>query len=215
MGGIEGTRTQEEEAEFEDIVDPSVSVVDNAVYTLGDDGVVYAFGSMAPDNVVPTIADPVLEVPGAKRRRVQFSPELADPAGFPEQYAGDIEIPGTPPIFLSLLLKDEGSGINPDEVTVTVNGEPADYTYDQREGLIWYIYDPRGTAANLSNGVKQVVFEAADWRGNRITRVVSFTVDNRLQPPAPPRPERPQQNMEGMPGEMPMDMPPEDIPPIP
>lgn len=210
-GGIEGGRTgtRAEKAEFEDIVDPSMAVVENAMYTIGDDGVIYAFGSMAPDNVAPTIADAVLEVPGAKRQRVQFDPELADADSFPERFAEDIKIPGTPPIFLSLLLTDEGSGVNPDEVTVTVNGESADFTYDSREGLIWYIYDPRGSAANLANGVKQVRFEAVDWRGNRAAKVVSFTVDNTLKPPAPPQPRR-QQFEGGMPGEM---MPGEEMPP--
>lgn len=210
--GGEVGRTTEEEAEFEDVVDPSLAVVNNAFYTLGDDGVIYAFDSMAPDNIAPTIADPVLEVPGAQRRRAQFNPELADPEGFPEQYADDIKIPGTPPIFLSLLLKDEGSGVNPDEVKVTLNGEPADHTYDSREGLVWYIYDPRGAAANLSNGVKQIMFEAVDWRGNRVAKVVSFTVDNKLKPPAPPKPQRPQ--YEGFPGgEFPGEMGPGGFPP--
>lgn len=209
-----GRQTEKKEIKFEDIVDPSVAVVANAFYTLGDDGIVYGFGSNVPDNVAPTIADPVLEVPGAKRRRVQFTPELADPEGFPDQYAGDIQIPGTPPIFLSLMLTDHGSGVNPDAVTVTINGEPADYTYDAREGLLWYIYDPRGTAANLSNGVKQVVLEAADWRGNTVTKVVSFTIDNTLKPPAPPQPERPQ--FEGPGGEfMPGEFPPGEMPPPP
>ena len=39
-----------------------------------------------------------------------------------------------------------------------VNGEAADFSYDSDEGLLWYIYDPRGTASNLSNGVKLVLF---------------------------------------------------------
>jgi len=212
--GMGGTgRTQQEEITFENTVDPSVAVVDNALYTLGDDGVIYGFSATAPDNVAPTIADPVLEVPGAKRRRVQFTPELADPDAFPERYAEDIEIPGTPPIFLSLILTDEGTGVNPDAVSVTVNGEPADFTYDSREGILWYIYDPRGAAANLTNGVKQVLFEATDWRGNTVSKVISFTVDNTLKPPAPPQPERPQyqEGMPGMPG-MPGEEPPPDDP---
>ncbi|MFW6437530.1 MAG: PQQ-binding-like beta-propeller repeat protein [Armatimonadota bacterium] len=212
--GMEGRRTQAEEREFEDIVDPSIAVVDDAFYTVGDDGVIYGFSSTAPDNVAPTIADPVLEVPGARRRSVQFTPELADPDAFPERYAEDIEIPGTPPIFLSLLLTDEGTGVDPDAVNVTANGEPAEFTYDSREGILWYIYDPRGTAANLTDGVKQILFEATDWRGNTVAKVVSFTVDNTLSPPKPPQPERPQfeEDMPGMPGEP--GMPPmEEMPP--
>lgn len=191
---------------FADIIDPSVAVVDNALFVVGDDSIIYGFNAHAPDNVPPVIAEAVLEVPGARRQRVQFDPELVDADAFPERYADEIKIPGTPPIFLSLVVQDEGSGIDGDRLRVTINGEPADYTYDAREGLLWYIYDPRGAAANLPNGVKRVVFEAVDWRGNVTSRAVSFTVDNRLRPPEPPQPVRP---------EVPDDMwgPGEEVPP--
>ncbi len=219
-GGAEGqtprTTQQRREYKFEDEIDPSVAVVDGALYTIGDDCVVYGFASDAPDNVPPLITDPVLEVPGKGRIRVQFVPSLAGEDDFPDRYADEIEIPGTPPIFLSLMLTDEGSGVNPDSVKVTLNGERADYTYDPREGLIWFIYDPRGAAANLSNGVKIIVFEATDWRGNRAAQVVSMTINNRLEPPEPPRPVQPtfEGGMPGMPGEMPPEaMPPEMVPP--
>jgi len=210
-GGPGGAAQQRQERsyEFEDNIDPSVAVVDNAVYTIGEDNVIYGFETEAPDNVPPRIAEPLLEVPGARRMRVQFVPALADEDDFPEHYADEIAIPGTPPVFLSLVLTDEGSGVDPESVRVTVNGEVADHSYDQREGLIWYIYDPRGAAANLSNGIKRVLFEAMDWRGNRVAQAVSFTIDNRLGPPEPPQPERP--TLEGMPG-MP-GMPGEEFPP--
>lgn len=207
------TTTTEREYKFEDNVDPSVAVVDGAIFTIGDDNVVYGFSSTAPDAVPPRMREPILEVPGAQRTRVQFTPSMASEDDFPDRYAEEIEIPGTPPIFLSVLLEDEGSGINPDTVKVTVNGEPADYSYDANEGLLWYIYDPRGAATNLSNGVKSIVLEATDWRGNRAARVVSFTVNNRLKPPAPPRPVQPAFEGEpGMPGPGP-EFPPELVPP--
>lgn len=189
--GTGTTRTQRRRS-FADIIDPSVAVADNSIVVVSEDTIVYSFHSQAPDNVPPVMMDPVLEVPGASRQRVQFTPDLVDAEHFPERFADDIKIPGTPPIFLSLLVRDEGSGIDGDSLKVTINGEPADYTYDARDGLIWYIYDPRGAAANLSNGVKRIVFEAVDWRGNSISKAVSFTIDNRLRPPAPPPPPRPQ-----------------------
>ncbi len=202
---------QERSYEFEANIAPSVAVVDNAVYTIGEDNVIYGFETEAPDNVPPRIAEPLLEVPGARRMRVQFVPALADEDDFPEHYADEIAIPGTPPVFLSLVLTDEGSGVDPDSVRVTVNGEVADHSYDQREGLIWYIYDPRGAAANLANGIKRVLFEAMDWHGNRVAQAVSFTSDNRLGPPEPPQPERP--TFEGMPGMPGQEFPPDMMPP--
>lgn len=208
--GMTGITTVEREYKLEDNVDPAVAVAEGALVTIGEDNVVYAFGSATPDNTPPTMTEPILQVPGAQRTRVEFTPSLATEDDFPDRYADEIEIPGTPPIFLSLLVRDEGSGINSDTVRVTVNGEPADFSYDAKENLLWYIYDPRGTATNLSNGVKLVLLEATDWRGNRTARVVSFTVNNRLKPPEPPRPVQPVfQGEPGMPGEI----PPEFLPP--
>ena len=163
------------------------------------DAIVYALDTYAPDNVPPTIAEPLLEVPGKGRVRMTFAPALADEDDFEGRYAEDVAVPGTPPVFVSVICADEGSGVNPDEVKVTLNGEEVDFSYDAKEGILWYIYDPRGAAANLSNGVKSLLFEATDWRGNRAAKVVCFTVDNKLPPPAPPKPKQPER-MEGEPG---------------
>lgn len=195
-------RTAEREIIFENEVDPSVAVSDNTLYVMGDDGVVYAFDSLAADNVPPLIAEPLLEVPGKGRTRMNFIPMLADEDDFEGRYAEEIAVPGTPPIFLSLLVGDEGCGVDPDQVKVTLNGEEVECTYDATEGILWWIYDPRGAAANLSNGMKTLVLEATDWRGNRAAKVVTFTVDNKLPPPAPPKPKKPErlEGAEGMEG---------------
>jgi outer membrane protein assembly factor BamB len=194
--------TTEREIIFENEVDPAVAVSDNTLYVIGDDGIVYAFDSLAADNVPPDIAEPLLEVPGKGRTRMNFTPALADEDDFEGRYADEIAVPGTPPIFLSLLVGDEGCGVDPDQVKVTLNGEEVECAYDATEGIVWWIYDPRGAAANLSNGVKALVFEASDWRGNRAAKVVTLTVDNKLPPPAPPKPKRPErpEGGEGMEG---------------
>lgn len=210
-----GRTGEPQEVVFEETVNAAVAVTENALYTTGADNVVYGFEFQAPDNIEPTIADAVLEVPGKGRTRVEFAPEIADEDDFPDRYASDIQIPGTPPIYLSLQLTDEGSGVDPESVSVTINGERADFTYDAIEGLVWYIYAPRGAAANLSNGVKVIEFSATDWRGNTARRYVSMTIDNRLNPPELPRQQR-QQFEPGMgPGMEPgMEMPPEMMAPM-
>lgn len=194
-------RTERREYKFEDDVDSAIAVSDDTLYILGDDAIVYALDTYAADNVPPTIAEPLLEVPGKGRVRMTFAPALADEDEFEGRYADEVAVPGTPPIFVSIICADEGSGVNPEEVKVTLNGDEVDFSYDVVEGILWYIYDPRGAAANLSNGVKTLLFEATDWRGNRAAKVVCFTVDNKLPPPAPPKPTRPER-MEGEPGMM-------------
>lgn len=216
-GGGRPGQAAPREITFENEVDPSVAVSDDTLYIVGDDAIVYAFDSFAPDNVPPDIRDAQLEVPGTGRTRMTFMPGLADEEDFEGRYADEIAIPGTPPLFLSLLVTDEGSGVDPDRVKVTLNGREVDFSYEPTEGVLWYIHDPRGAAPNLPNGVKNLVFEATDWRGNRSAKQVSFTIDNTLPPPAPPQPVRPvgpefapgMEGFEEVPGEeaMPADRP--------
>lgn len=190
----EGTRTEvvEREYKMEDYVDPAVAVAGDSIYVIGDDNVVYGFAAQAPDRVPPLISDAILEVPGKGRTRVTFTPNTTTEDDFEGRYADEIVIPGTPPIFLSALVTDEGSGVNPDSVKVSVNGEATqDFTWDPKENILWYIFDPRGAAANLSNGIKTILLEASDWRGNRATLRVAFTVDNKAKPPEPPQPVAP------------------------
>ncbi len=194
-----GTDSAEKSYEIEENVDPAVSVGGNSIYVIGDDNTVYGFTTAGADNVPPAITDAILEVPGKARTRVNFAPAIAAEDDFEGRYADEIVIPGTPPLFLSMMVSDEGSGINADAVKVIVNGiEIDDFAYDANAGVIWYIYDPRGAAMNLDNGLKNVVFEATDWRGNRSAVCVSFTIDNKVQPPEPPQPKTPVMDMGGM-----------------
>ncbi|HUS80207.1 MAG TPA: PQQ-binding-like beta-propeller repeat protein [Armatimonadota bacterium] len=194
VGGEEGRRetTPAREYKLEESVEGAVAITADGLYVIGNDNIVYAFWSDAADNTPPWIRDPILDVPGRTRTRVTFSPNTTTEDDFPEHYADEIVIPGTPPIFLSMMVSDEGSGVDPDRVKVTVNDEETeDYVWDAEAGVLWYIFDPRGAAANLSNGVKSVLFEAVDWRGNRAAVRVSFTVDNKAKAPEPPKPVAP------------------------
>ncbi len=200
-GDINNDNDQRADRKYEmaDNVDPAIAVSGNSVYVVGDDNVVYGFAATSADNVPPVISDAILEVPGKGRQRVNFSPNVTSDDDFEGRYADEIVIPGTPPIFLSMLVRDEGSGIDADKVRVLVDGEAIDdFAYDPKEGVLWYIYDPRGAAMNLANGVRNIVFEATDWRGNRAGVAVSFTIDNKAQPPEPPQPKQPEMGGMGM-----------------
>lgn len=214
-GGDDTGRTDQPEREYkmEDYVDGAIAVAGDSLYVIGDDNVVYGFATQAADRVPPNFSDAILEVPGKGRTRVNFTPNTTTEDDFEGRYADEIVIPGTPPIFLSVLVTDEGSGVNPDSVKVSVNGEPTDdFTWDAKENILWYIFDPRGAAANLSNGVKTILLEASDWRGNRATLRVAFTVDNKAKPPEPPQPVAPAGGEMGPGGEP---VPPGEFVPMP
>ena len=83
-----GITTAEREYKLEDNVDPSVAVAEGALVTIGEDNVVYAFGSATPDNTPPTMTEPILQVPGAQRH-AWFTPSWPED-DFPDRYADEI-----------------------------------------------------------------------------------------------------------------------------
>ena len=80
---------------------------------------------------------------------------------------------------------DTGSGVDPSQLRLELDGQQVETTYDSQQGLLWYIYNPRGAARSLANGVRNFVITATDWLGNEATAQASFTVDNSLEPPGP------------------------------
>lgn len=150
---------------------------------LGDDGTLTAFSADAMD-----VSPPVITAPKPDRGSVQN---------------------GTPPLTISAYLWDEGSGINPATLTVTLDGQPLEMSeepYDKRSATpkTGVVYDPvrrrveyttaptvaGQKATPLRNGHHTVKIEVADWRGNIGTLEWVFTVDNTL----PVRPRRPVQD---------------------
>jgi len=97
-----------------------------------------------------------------------------------------VEVPGAPPISVSIVLNDSGCGVDPATIAVKLDDEAAEATYDARQGLLWYVYDPRGAAVAMRNGVRNLMVTCADWLGNTGSAQVAFTVDNSLPQPAPP-----------------------------
>lgn len=151
-----------------------LAVSDGKLFILGDDGTLTAMAADAADD-----EGPVLSTPRPSRGAVMN---------------------GAPPIYLSLYLWDEGSGINTDTIEVLLDGRPIDMDPEpynrttgsaQRKG---WIYDPvrrllryqtpraeRGEPEQLLlNGRHKVQVQAADWRGNFSSLEWTFVVDNSL-----------------------------------
>jgi outer membrane protein assembly factor BamB len=167
-------------------------VDDGRLLVLGDDGTLTAFSADAMD-----VTPPVITAPKPDRGSV---------------------INGTPPLTISAYLWDEGSGINPDTLAVTLDGQPLEMSgvpYDQKSATVktGIVYDPvkrrleyntaptvaGQKATPLPNGHHTVKIEVADWKGNIGTLEWSFMVDNTL-PVRPRRPPQDPNNPTGTPG---------------
>lgn len=127
----------------------------NTLFVLSDDGSISAFKSSAPDNTGPVFKD------------------LTPAAGSSVNGKG---------IDFSASIIDEGSGVKPDSVTMTLDGKPvATAKYDAgSNGLV--VTQPQddsdSSVSNLTEGSHQITITATDWRGNTSKVAYGFTVDN-------------------------------------
>jgi outer membrane protein assembly factor BamB len=144
-------------------------VVNNTVYVLSDDGALSSFRSDAVDTAGPVISD--------------LQPDMG------------IVVNGTPPFHFEAKVVDEGSGVDPNSIKISIDGQGAPkrpeggsaadektgFKYDSHTSLLEYdIYAPSAasTVRPLSEGRHTVTITAADWKGNVATKSWTFTVDN-------------------------------------
>jgi len=170
-------------AQFKENVRSSVAVTDSGLYVLGNDGALYALAPTAADSTPPVFSDAVLQIVGEQRVTFAYPLALVPGSELPGAHAEDVSIPGAPPINISVAVGDEGSGLDPDSLKATLDGRPAELTFDAGESLIWYTYNPQGVARPLDDGQHDLVLQAADYRGHVAKASVSFMVDRTL--PAP------------------------------
>jgi outer membrane protein assembly factor BamB len=208
-GGRRGSRGRTQAAtttRFEDVVTPGLSLSENSGYIVAADGVLYGFETFAADNVKPQITAGLLDVPGRGNIQVRYPLVLDRADTFAGRYADLVEVPGSPPLSVSVVVMDSGTGLDPEGLTMEMDGTLLETTYDAQQGLLWYIYAPRGAAGALGNGIRNIVISARDWAGNEAKAQMAFTVDNSLEPPGPKEPEARQPGdpgAEGMPGDPP------------
>jgi hypothetical protein len=184
---------------YEDLVKPGFSLANDSGYMVTSEGALYGFSANAADNIKPEISEALLDIRGRGGIQVRFPLMVDSGDTFAGRYADLVQVPGAPPIALSISVVDSGAGLNPASLTMEMDGRLLESTYDVQQGLIWFIYDPRGAAVSLPNGIRNIIIKGADWLGNEVSAQVSFTVDNSLEPPGPPQ-QQVQPGMEMGPG---------------
>jgi outer membrane protein assembly factor BamB len=138
------------------IVSAPVAISNKAVYVTADDGTLSAFRPDAIDTTAP--------LPAA----------LYPPAG--------ASVNGSPGLIVAANIQDEGSGIDPKSVKLTLDGKGLDATYDAPSDLVFYKTRATGKIIDppLSDGRHTVTVTAADYKGNVLAHTWSFLVDNTL-----------------------------------
>ena len=139
-------------------------IANGSLYILSDDGTLSAFRANAPDNAFPVVT-----------------------AFYPGQGAS---IPGGQ-IEYQIVLTDIGSGVRPDSISLTVDGVSIPTRYDVDTTTVRVKTNaPAGLVINptpvhldpLSSGPHKATITASDWRGNKLVKNWSFTVDPNAEP---------------------------------
>lgn len=140
-------------------------VANGTLYVLADDGALHAFSMDTPDTTAP---------------RVETVRPLRN-----------FLMPGTPPVEISALVKDLGSGIREDTIRLTLDGETLDHQVIPERGVIWYKTPRNERLVPLSAGRHTASLTVEDWAGNKTYEEWTFTVDNTLRTAPKPTTGRP------------------------
>ena len=183
-GGLGGNTTVEiKPAEFDENLRASITVADGGLYVLGDRGDLYAFDPNALDAAPPQTNEAILDITGTEDYHFIYGLTVL---GGDEPASRDAEllvVPGRPPITFMFKVIDEGSGVDPESIRLTMNGKQIEHEYDSKESVIKHVLDPEyGPARPLPNGALNFVVKFKDWHGNQAVAQASFTVDNSLPP---------------------------------
>jgi len=142
----------------------SPTVANGALLVLTDDGVLRCFTPDAADNIPPGV----------------FTPTPA---------AGTVMSPA-PPIKMSAVLYDIGSGVDPASVSMMLDGQPVDTgdkkLFDVTTGTVAYETPMGGTdkqAVKLSDGIHTITVAAKDYAGNELKHDWYIVADSSLPPP--------------------------------
>jgi len=143
-------------------VSSSPVVAGKRLYVVTEDGALHCFDSDMPDN--------------------------SPPEAFALTPTRSLEMSGSPPISVSAVIFDLGSGVNKSSIELSVDGGAVESSYDPTTSTVSYTTTEKSTPRILPDGRHQLALKARDWSGNLLTETWSFVVDNRLRPPTPPKP---------------------------
>jgi hypothetical protein len=93
---------------------------------------------------------------------------------------------GAPPIKISGLLYDIGSGVDFSTASITLDGQPMEAKTDLPSSTISYQTEMGGAgkqATTLRDGLHNIVVSAKDYAGNTLTREWYIITDSTLPPP--------------------------------
>ncbi len=170
-------------------VRPSSVIAGGMVILWGDDGALYALKPDYVDNEPPQLVQPEVTIATANP---DYLATYMIPDPTPEQQLVGVApklapIPGRPPLTFSAVVFDEGSGVNPAALRVSLDGKPyEDFKFDPRTREVKLTYSPTNSLQALSDGTHTFSVVASDWAGNLARKEWTIQIDNSVSPPEGP-----------------------------
>lgn len=153
--------------------------------------------SLRPDFVVAV--GPVVETNGTLLVLANDASLLAfDPSFGVDLTPPDVEmvwptpgdqVSGQPPLTMFFKLSDEASGIKPDTLAITLNGQEAKGTINKDNFLVIRI-SAAGPNKPFPDGRAQIEIRISDWLGNEAVSTFALNIDNTLKPMVLPSEQR-------------------------
>lgn len=129
-------------------------VSNGTLYILADDGTLHAFRHDIPDSTPPYVS---IVVPPR-----------------------DFLMNGNPPVQMGAVVVDQGSGINSDTISMSLDGEPVEHNFIVERGIVWHKTKVTQPIRPLRDGLHTVALSLSDWAGNKTDMSWCFTVNNRM-----------------------------------
>ena len=168
---------------LEALISPGPIISGQHLYVISNDNTLCAFGPEGADSAPPALMGAHIQVPGGDQYSYAYALAVVGPE---TNVAKPVTIDGQAPIYLSFYAYDEGSGVDPDSIRLTMSGKPVEFKFRPDDCTVWYIVKREGEMVftGLENGTYDFVLTVADWLGNAVTRKVVVKVDHSVTPPS-------------------------------
>jgi len=165
------------------------------LYVLGGTGTLYALSSKGVDSGPPIVKDAevLVKMQDLRMSDTGWPVTVYDANDIPDRVISPSrmlypsgELPSAGPIQLQARVLDLGTGIDPNSISVAVNGpmKTADFEFIEGRGVIQVYIPNRTTNQDLSDGDYDVLITAKDYAGHASTSRIHFKVNFQLQSPS-------------------------------
>jgi outer membrane protein assembly factor BamB len=181
--GTLGTGIRGVTQDLRELVSPAPIYWGQRLYVISNDYTLCAFGPEGADGAPPLVLGAHVQVPGSDDYMYAYQLPVLDAN---TALAQPVTLNGQTPIYLSFYVFDEGSGLDPDSIRLTMKGDVVKTKFRPDDGTVWFVlkHGEGRSLFGLADATYDFVLSAADWFGNTVTKKTVLKVDHGAAPPS-------------------------------